>query len=87
MMHPLDVTYSTPLEREYEAWIVHGIEEYFKSFGEHVQIWAVSPSQEVHWPADESLLVGKKLIGLQMKKANYSADRILPKQFGRLNWS
>lgn len=59
-MNLLEVTLSTPLEREYEAWIIRGIEQYFFSLGERVLVWAVSPSNEVNWPADEALLIGTK---------------------------
>ena len=87
MTHPLYTIYSTPLEREYEAWIVRGIEEYFISLGQRISIWAVSPMDEVNWPADEQMIVGKKLIGLQVKKVTYKCDGSVPRKFGRLNWS
>lgn len=87
MTHPLDITYSIPLEREYEAWIVRGIEEYFLSIGQRISIWAVSPMDEVNWPADESMIIGKKLIGLQMKKVAYHNKVGNPHKFGRLNWT
>ncbi len=87
MKHPLDISFSIPLEREYEAWIIRGIEEYFLSLGQRVSIWAVSPLDEVNWPADESMIVGKKLIGLQLKKVNYLGDRVRPRKFGRLRWA
>lgn len=86
-MNPLDIKFSNPLEREYEAWIIQGIENYFNSLGQKIAIWAVSPSDEVNWPADEHLVVGKKLIGLQLKKVTYQDDGIRPKTFGRLNWT
>jgi|TARA_R100001440_G_scaffold32079_2_gene50609 hypothetical protein len=85
-MNPLDTRFSSPLEREYEAWIVQGIEDYFLSLGKKVAVWAVSPSDEVIWPADEHLVVGKKLIGLQLKKVEYKDNGNYPKDFGRLNW-
>lgn len=85
-MHPLDIKFSSPLEREYEAWIIQGIEDYFHSIGKTVAIWAVSPDEEVNWPADEHLVVGKKLIGLQLKKVEYKDNKKRPKDFGRLNW-
>lgn len=87
MTHPLNVTHSTPLEREYEAWIIRGIEQYYQSIGKHIYVWAVSPMDEINWPADETLIVGKKLIGLQMKKVTYRCDGSIPRKFGRLNWS
>ena len=87
MTHPLNVTHSTPLEREYEAWIIHGIEQYYQSIGKRISVWAVSPMDEVNWPADETLIIGKKLIGLQMKKVTYKCDGSTPRKFGRLNWT
>lgn len=87
MTHPLDITFSIPLEREYEAWIIRGIEEYFLSLGQCISIWAVSPMDEVNWPADESMIIGKKLIGLQMKKVDYKNNGTKPRKFGRLRWS
>ena len=84
MTHLLDILYSVPLEREYEAWICRSIEEYFTNQGSEVHIWAVSPREEVYWPADEKVLVGKKLFGLQMKKPVYKNTS--QHDFGRLNW-
>ena len=86
-MHPLDIKFSNPLEREYEAWIIQGIENYFHSLGQKVAIWAVSPADEVNWPADEHMIVGKKLIGLQFKKVGFIDNKVRPKDFGRLRWS
>jgi len=87
MAHPLDITYSIPLEREYEAWIIRGIEQYFQSIGKSIAVWAVSPVDEVNWPADESMIIGTKLIGLQMKKVDYICNGSNPRKFGRLRWS
>ena len=87
MTNPLNTTISTPLEREYEAWIIRGIDECYRSMGEHISVWAVSPMDEINWPADEALLIGKKLIGLQMKKVTYKCDGTRPRAFGRLNWT
>jgi len=87
MTRPLDITFSTPLEREYEAWIIRGIEDYFLSLGKRISIWAVSPSDEADWPADEAMFVGTKIIGLQLKKVDYVDDGSRPKKFGRLRWT
>lgn len=84
-MHLLDKKFSNPLEREYEAWIIQGIEDYFSSIGEKVAIWSVSPKEEVNWPADEHMVVGKKLIGLQFKRV--TPDKNSPKDFKRLKWT
>lgn len=65
--------YANPLEREYESWIVHQIENYFKTINRQVNIWAVSPKYESIWPADEVLITGGKLIGLQFKQAKLSS--------------
>lgn len=85
-MHPLDISLSRPLEREYEAWIISGIENYFSSLGIKVAIWAVSPSEEVYWPADEKILIGGKLIGLQLKKVEYKNRGNPIKDYGKLTW-
>ena len=85
-MHLLDLKYSKPIEREFESWIVHGIEHYFKEIAGEVAIWSVSPMSEVHWPADEHLLVGRKLIGLQFKGVSYQPLKNRGHNFGRLNW-
>lgn len=86
-MHPLDITYTSPIEREFEAWIVRGIEEYFSSIGHKVAIWAVSPNDEIHWPADESVVVDNKLIGLQVKKAHFSTNCTSSRDFSCLKWT
>lgn len=86
-MHPLDITFTKPIEREYEAWIVRGIEEYFLTLGYKVPIWAVSPTDEVNWPADESMIVGNKLIGLQIKKATYSSSCTASREYSCLKWT
>jgi hypothetical protein len=62
------VPVSLPLEREFEAWLVRGIEDYFREVGVPATILAVSPHLERHWPADESLAVGGKVVGLQVKR-------------------
>ena len=85
-MHPLQTKFSTPLEREYEAWIMQGIEDYFASFGQKVAVWAVSPNEEVCWPADQKMIIGKKLIGLQLKKVDLKINSGDELKFGRLNW-
>ncbi len=87
MVNPLDITFSVPLEREYEAWIIRGIEDYFFSLGLRISIWAVSPRDEINWPADEAMVVGKKLIGLQLKKVIYDDDGLRPRTFSRLKWT
>ena len=72
----LETTISKPQEREYEAWIVQGIEEYFERLGAAAYaIWAVSPHDEAHWPADEALAMGCKLVGLQFKQAKLADDK------------
>jgi len=60
--------FGIPLEREYEGWIVHRIEKYFHHIGRKALVWAVSPTDEATWPADEALIVGGKLFGLQFKQ-------------------
>lgn len=86
-MHPLTNHFSSPIEREYESWIVQGIEKYFKELEIHAAVWAVSPANEVNWPADEQVLVGNTIIGLQMKKVTYKPLKTSNNDFGRLYWS
>jgi hypothetical protein len=80
----LKARHAHPLEREYEAWIVQGIEQYFTNLGIEFAIWAVSPELEATWPADEKLLVGCKIVGLQFKQAKLGAGTLA---FDRLKWS
>ena len=75
-----------PLEREYEAWIVHGIERYFADLGLEFAIWAVSPDIEATWPADEKLLFGSKIVGLQFKQAKIAKLASGAVDFTRLKW-
>jgi len=80
----LQTVYAPPLEREYEAWIVAAIEQYFLQTNRRFAIWAVSPEYEVAWPADEYLFADSKLVGLQFKQAklaNYTNPG-----FNRLYW-
>ena len=67
-MQICQIKYFHPLEREYEAWIMHQIEKYFDSLKIPCTIFAASPKIEKKWPADESLLVNIKLIGFQFKR-------------------
>lgn len=46
----------------------------------------MTPDVEVKWPADENLLIGKKLVGLQLKKVQFQDNGKRPKEFGRLTW-
>lgn len=80
----LKATHAHPLEREFEAWIVQGIERYFSDLGVAFAIWAVSPDIEAIWPADEKLLVGCKIVGLQFKQAKLAAGTL---GFDRLKWT
>ncbi|MBS4722512.1 hypothetical protein J4G62_19980 [Aeromonas caviae] len=81
----LKTTISKPLEREYEAWITQGIEDYFEHAGiTKYAIWAVSPRDEAHWPADETLAIGCKLVGLQFKQAKLANGK---PDFNRLKWT
>lgn len=84
MINLLHRKYSHPLEREYEAWIVAGIERYFMTLGVKFAIWAVSPNIEAVWPADEQLNVARKVVGLQFKQAKMAPGAIGP---NRLKWS
>lgn len=76
---------SYPLEREYEAWIIHQIEHYFRGLGVPVSIFAVSPTDEKTWPADEVVDVNGKIVGLQFKKPQLTIP-CAPNDFTRLHW-
>ncbi|MGE8228643.1 hypothetical protein [Stenotrophomonas hibiscicola] len=85
MKQILGVKYASPLEREYEAWIVAGIEAYLKNVGLRYAIWAIGSSQEKVWPADEKLSVGSKIVGLQFKRAKLATSGAVGKD--RLKWT
>ncbi len=85
MKQILGVKYASPLEREYEAWIVAGIEAYLARIGLRYAIWAVGSLQEKAWPADESLMVGSKVVGLQFKRAKLATSGVVGKD--RLKWT
>jgi hypothetical protein len=59
------------LEREYEAWIVREIEDYLNRANLKYFTWAVSPKEELTYPADECVFFNGKIIGLQFKKIKY----------------
>ena len=80
----LGTKHARPLEREFEAWIVREIEDYFQEVGLSVLVWAVSPTFEKTWPADEVIGVTGKLIGLQFKQAQLTTGTL---NFDRLKWS
>ena len=80
----LQTTYSIPLEREFEGWIVAGMERYLKRLGLDYAIWAVGPAKEVAWPADEYLLTNSKMVGLQFKQAKLAKG---PVTASRLKWT
>lgn len=82
-MH-LEANFGCPLEREYEAWIVAGIERHFSAIGVALSIWAIGPKQEVVWPADEKLWVNSKVVGLQFKQAKIANGKSSP---DALHWS
>jgi hypothetical protein len=83
--HPLVVSHSLPLEREFEAWIVRAIEDDLDCRNLTYFLTAVSPTDEKTWPADESLLAFNKLVGLQFKRPHLAASGGL--SYSRLRWS
>lgn len=83
--HPLVVSHSVPLEREFEAWIVRAIEDDLDCRNLPCLLAAVSPTDEKTWPADESLLAFNKLVGLQFKRPALVAPGGL--SYSRLKWS
>lgn len=80
----LTATYTKPLEREFEAWIIDGIERYGRDVDLAPQVWAVSPNFEVVWPADEVLVISGKVLGLQFKQAKMAPGAV---DLSRLKWS
>jgi len=85
----LRIVHNLPLEREYEAWIVWGIENYLQSIGRAYAIHAVTPGVERSWPADESLSFSGKLVGLQMKQAHLAPTKSNQTEaaYDRLKWT
>jgi hypothetical protein len=85
-MDPMKKVHTYPLEREYEAWTVHGIEKYLRMRGVPHVIHAVSPHIEATWPADSKLHLGReKVIGLQFKRATWNGTPT--PMFHRLKWN
>jgi hypothetical protein len=78
----LNVVLSHPLEREYEAWVARSIEDYFVDAGIGASVWAISPADEVNWPADLAIAFPAKLLGLQIKRP-YAKT---PSSFSALYW-
>ena len=84
-MRHLQIKHTSPIEREFEAWIVAGIEQYFDSLGIAYSLFAVSPALEPVWPADERICTNGKVFGLQFKQAKLSgSSQPLPAQ---LKWT
>jgi hypothetical protein len=71
----LQKKYNSPIEREFESWIIQDIENYFDRIRKRVTIFAVSPANEKAFPADEVIAYENKVIGLQFKKADLSVLR------------
>ncbi|TFZ00664.1 hypothetical protein EZ313_19630 [Ramlibacter henchirensis] len=79
MLHKLTGTKMIPLEREYEGWVVRGIQDYFEHRGQKVVIFAFSPLLEKDYPADEimKLPAGYKGFGLQFKRpSSFATDSV-----------
>jgi hypothetical protein len=74
-MNLLKIKYNSPIEREFESWIIQDIENYFDRIHKKVTIYAVSPADEKAFPADEMITYDSKVIGLQFKKADLSTKR------------
>lgn len=58
-----------PMEREFEAWIVREIEDYYLAIGLKACVHAVSYEKTV--PADEMVKAYDKIFGLQFKRSKY----------------
>jgi len=85
----LRAVHNIPLEREFESWIVWGIENYLRSIDRQYSIHAITPGLERSWPADERLTFSGKVVGLQMKKAligDLKKDQDYV-EYDRLKWS
>lgn len=83
----LDIYYSVPLEREYEAWIMAAIEIFLKERGLSCSTFAVSPFIEPMFPADEIVLYKGKLVGLQFKQPHLPTGTKPPISSDRLRWT
>jgi hypothetical protein len=84
----LNTVMSLPLEREFEGWITWTVLDYLEEVGIDARIWSISPQDEHTWPADETLLLEGKVIGLQFKRP-YLADPLQGEPFphyNRLYW-
>lgn len=66
-LHPPKIK---PIEREFEAWVVRGIQDYFALRGLQVVVFAFSPHYEKNYPADHiaDLPHMDKGFALQFKK-------------------
>lgn len=74
MLNLLATVWTHPLEREYEGWVTREIEDYFVSVGRTLTVFAVRPTLEAEWPADEALFVNSKVVGLQLKRPYLQKD-------------
>jgi hypothetical protein len=81
---PLSTWIKHPLEREYEAWTIRGIEDYFSKLGRRIDVFALGPREERTWPADQCFKYNGKIIGLQFKRARLAPG---PLDYSRLYWS
>ena len=64
----------TPLEREYEAWVMRGIDDYYITLNRRFATFAVSPQDEGEWPVDEAIAYRGKVIGLQFKRPKVGTE-------------
>lgn len=76
-----------PIEREYEAWIIRRIREYYRSIGINIELFAVPPSLEVIFPADHILYANGKMVGLQFKQAKMAKRTKIADDFSQLKWT
>jgi len=77
---------TNPIEREYEGWVMDQIEDYFLSVRRLAITFAVSPTEEHHWPADEVVFSSGKIVGLQFKVPHLSPRRPQAYELSELNW-
>jgi hypothetical protein len=64
----LKTRFDIPLEREYEMWIITDLERRLRQLALQPEIFAVSPTKERLWPADQCVGFSGKLFGLQFKR-------------------
>ena len=76
MPYHLEPRLYLPLEREHEAWVIRGIEDYARATGLKCRTFAVSQTEEDAWGADEVIGFRAKVFGLQFKRPYVTGNGI-----------